>query len=32
MAKPKSNPNSGELANKIIEEYQPEAVKDMKKH
>nr|WP_149473592.1 IS256 family transposase [Oceanobacillus polygoni] len=29
MAKPKRNPNSEELANKIIEKYQPESVEDM---
>ncbi|MFS0753065.1 IS256 family transposase [Oceanobacillus sp. 1P07AA] len=29
MAKPKKNPNSEELANKIIEKYQPESVEDM---
>lgn len=29
MVKPKRNPNSEELANKIIEEYQPESVEDM---
>ncbi|MBP2258680.1 transposase-like protein [Virgibacillus campisalis] len=29
MVKPKRNPNSEELAKKIIEEYQPESVEDM---
>ncbi len=29
VVKPKRNPNSEELAKKIIEEYQPESVEDM---
>ncbi len=29
MGKPKRDPNSIELANKIIEQYQPKSVEDM---
>ncbi|ENH95685.1 transposase of IS256Bsu1 [Gracilibacillus halophilus YIM-C55.5] len=29
MAKPKRNPYSEELANKVIKDYQPESEKDM---